>query len=141
MGDGETKRNKEYPPEVLQAAYIKKMGEKMDELEKNMSKLTEVTKTTIPEGEKGDIKISVEDKWKKVFITDLPYPWVGFDLFNDGPSPVYFDINDHGPLDEEDSSVKPDESVEIDMRASVIDAVFLVCEEGKNTTVRIHAVK
>ena len=75
-------------------------------------------------------------------------PWISMTLFNDGADPVHVYVNDYGmesvyelKLNQipTDPPLGAGDTFQLDMRASKINKVFLVCDQGKTATVRIFA--
>ena len=73
-------------------------------------------------------------------------PWISITVFNDGADPVHIYLNDYGVETIYDLNQTPTDpplgagdTFQIDMRASKIKKLFLVCEQGKTASVRIFA--
>lgn len=63
-------------------------------------------------------------------------PWIAFVLYNDGPDPVYVQVNEQrnlkGPLN-------IGEQIRYDMKHSIIKRVYLQCGAGDTAAVRIYS--
>jgi hypothetical protein len=73
-------------------------------------------------------------------------PWISMTLFNDGGDSVHVYVNDYGmetiyELNKTptDPPLGAGDTFQLDMRASKIKKVFMVCDQGKTATVRIFA--
>lgn len=86
------------------------------------------------------LEVKVEDSTIVVHGEGEPYyfPWSSFDLYNDGPDPVYFAVNEDEPADE--APLRENESIEMGPSLDV-ERIALKCDFGKNTTVRIYPEK
>lgn len=103
-------------------------------------------------------KDAIPDLMRKYefFVTDdvieltedkLPsLPWMAMTVFNDGGSPVHVYINEYGMesvyylnQNPTDPALGVGDTFQMDLRAPKIKKVFLVCDRGKTTSVRIFA--
>jgi len=73
-------------------------------------------------------------------------PWISMTVFNDGQSPVHVYMNEYGMesvyyLNQtpRDPPVNPGDIFQVDLRSPKIKKLFLVCDHGKSTIVRIFA--
>lgn len=73
-------------------------------------------------------------------------PWIGMTVFNDGADSVHIYVNDYGMENTYNLNQTPTDpplgsgdTFHLDMRASKIKKVFLVCDTGESCTVRIYA--
>lgn len=76
------------------------------------------------------LTINVTDKVLEVKSTE---PWLGFSLFNDGPSPVYIMVNEEKA--DRQAPLNQHEKLDINILTRVL---YLVCDKGQTTTVRIY---
>ena len=106
-----------------------------------MEELLRLTKLQIPIGEVLSFKLEVGDK--DVILENVAhysFPWMGFTLINDGPSPVYFVINQRGvPSTSLRCPIEAGDQIDVDLGARVINILSLRCNPGQSTTVRIYA--
>lgn len=65
--------------------------------------------------------------------------WSSFTITNIGNSPVYMAVN---TWQKPESPIYPGENIDVDMkRRDAIKKIYLVCDKGKSSTVKIHAVR
>lgn len=64
-------------------------------------------------------------------------PWISFSFINDGPGSLYFEVNQGYVSDE--SPIKANESVAVDMKYPVIYLLTMKAEPGGTATLRLKA--
>lgn len=69
-------------------------------------------------------------------VAAYPYKWFSFDLYNDGPDPVYVQVNRHTA---KTTPLNKGESLKENCKAPVIERIFLETDSGKTASVRIFA--
>lgn len=67
-------------------------------------------------------------------VEAYPYAWFSFDLYNDGPDPVYVQVNRHTA---KTTPLNSGESLKENCKAPVIKRIFLETDSGKTASVRI----
>jgi len=85
-----------------------------------------------------DMVVNVGDKVKMLYGKN-GLGWQSFTITNVGSSPVYLAVND---WKRPEAPIYPGENIDIDFkRSGAIERIYLKCDEGQSTTVKIHAVK
>jgi hypothetical protein len=120
----EVKQERFVRPEVLQAALLDEIAERLLRLENLLAK---------PKGYTYPIKIAVNKLEVLDFVEHYPYtPLFSVTLFNDGPHEVYPGINIH----QMDIPLEARESVEFDLQAPKIVKLYLDVPSGKTANIR-----
>jgi len=105
-----------------------------------------VTKDAIPDLMR-KYEFNVDDEVIELSADKLPsLPWISMTVFNDGGDPVHIYVNDYGTESlyymsqaPTDPPLGAGDTLQVEMRASKIKKVFLVCDQGKTASVRIFA--
>lgn len=105
-----------------------------------LNKINNNIEQQIPEGRLYDYRINVTDKIKMLYDDrNKGLNWIAFTICNEGPSPVYFAVNEWErpeiPLE-----VGKCTSVSFNRRGS-IKRIYLVCDSGQSSTVTIRGLK
>jgi hypothetical protein len=123
----ESKQEKFVRPEVLQAALLDEIAERLY----TMQRFQEEERA---EGVVEPIEpISVNEEPRRV-IAPLK-PWFSVNVVNDGPDDVYVLVNTEKSFDWH--RVPKGESYRVDMKRGIIKDLLLKCEAGKTASVRL----
>jgi hypothetical protein len=124
----EAKQEKFVRPEVLQAALLDEIAERLHRLEQLQAK---------PKGNIYPIKITVTETETINFLEDYPYtPMFAVTLFNDGPDEVYPGVNVH----QKDTPLQPGENVTFEFTSPKIQKLILTVEARKTAKIRGFAI-
>jgi hypothetical protein len=126
----EAKQEKFVRPEVLQAALL-------DEIAERLLKLEELAKAEVPEGAVEPIE-KFEVTETRTLFRPLK-PWFSISIINDGPSDVYCIVNTEKSFEEHRVAVG--ETYNIDMRRAKITDALMWCNRGETASVRIVGVR
>ena len=93
-----------------------------------------------PVGEQTDMYESVTDQVKMLYDeANHGLNWTSCSLVNDGPSGVYVAINNWR---QPSAPISVGESINIDLKQRyAIKRIYLVCDAGETSTVRLYALK
>jgi len=134
MSEQKDLTNRPYVQQAIQTQILYDLASMVEEL-------LDLTRKQIPIGEVMSFKITVGDKDE--ILDEVPtysFPWMGFTIVNDGPSPVYFSINRRGVQSTAMSTpIEPGDQLDIDLGARVIRMLSLRCPPNGTATVRIYA--
>jgi hypothetical protein len=120
----ETRQEKFIRPEVLQAALLDEIAERLYRLEQLQAK---------PKGSIYPIKVMVTEIKIINFVEHYPYtPMFAVTLFNDGPDEVYPSVNVH----QRETPLYSGENVTIEFHAPKIEKLFLAVNDGKKANIR-----
>ena len=125
------------PIELLPHMVLKEVNQQvnpvLEKIEKNIS-------MQIPKGEVTDMLTEVSDSVKMLYNEKSKgLNWSSFTVTNVGGSPVYMAVN---TWRRPESPIYPGENIDVDFRQrGAIKKIYLVCDKGENTTVKIHAIK
>jgi len=94
----------------------------------------------MPKGEVIDMVVDVTDTVKMLYNEKTKgLNWSSFTITNIGSSPVYMSVN---TWQKPESPIYPGENIDVDMkRRDAIKKIYLVCDKGKSSTVKIHAIR
>jgi hypothetical protein len=109
------------------------------ETAKALEPFMEEWRSTIPEGKVEMIPLSLTDR--VTLLTPEEYhtmPWRSFDIYVDGPDPVYMAVNEV-PVGK--APLNAGESLKVDMKKRKISKIILYCAAGKQSSARIFALK
>jgi len=121
---------KKVRPEVLQAAIL-------DEIAERLCRLEELAKAEVPEG--------IVEPIEKYTITETrtPFrplkPWFSISIINDGPSDVFCIINTEKSFEEH--RILLHETYNIDMRRPKVTNALMWCNHGETSNVRVVGVR
>lgn len=101
-----------------------------------LESLLEVQLAGIPEVVR-QYEQSVTDAVTQLDATSIStMPWITFTLYNDGPDPVYVQVNEQRALK---APLRANEQIKYNMKHSAIRRVYLQCVTGGTADVRIFA--
>lgn len=122
-----TEQRKRVKPEVLQAAIL-------DEIAERLYSLEQMQKEEKAEGVVEPIEpVAVTDEVRRVVA---PFkPWFSVVIVNDGPDDVYAIVNSEKSF--EWHQIPKGEPYKVDMKRAIIKDVLLKCESGENASVRV----
>ena len=102
---------------------------------REMPKPEEKPKT---EGREENFEVNVEGR---ELIAAIPTkPCFSYTLWNDGPDPVYYFINEYDP-DSEKAPIQAGENARGDFERPVIERVIFRCEDGETASVRLKLLR
>jgi len=104
-------------------------------VEEAMARL-EAKSSSVPQGIHKPYEVTVVGTAVQPVVLDRPA--FSISLVNDGPDPVLPMINLPLPPEERVAWIKSGETLNVKWDEPTIHEIFLVCEEGKTATVRIH---
>jgi len=112
---------------------LSELTDTMKNIERNLSLQT-------PKGEVTDMTVNVSDTVKMLYNEkNRGLNWSSFTITNIGNSPVYMAVN---TWRRPQSPIYPGENIDVDFkRRGAIKKIYLVCDRGQTSTVKIHAVK
>jgi len=116
-------------------ALIKTADALREIVEKAVERL-EAKRSSVPQGIHKPYEVTVVGTTVQPVVLD--YPAFSMSLVNDGPDPVLPMINFILPLEERVAWIKPGETFNVKWDEPTIREIFLVCEDGKTASVRIH---
>lgn len=93
----------------------------------------------LPEGIIRPIDLSITQKTTVLEPPNEEMPWFAFTIFNDGPSPVFFEVNKDFMTRK--ASLSRRDQISIDMFKDGIHKLILYCDVGNTAAVRIYAKK
>jgi len=108
------------------------------ETAKALQPFIEEWRSTIPEGKVEPIELSITEEL--TVLTPEVYrtmPWRSFDLWVDGPDPVYIGVNEESI--NEKAPLSKGEHLEVNMQKPLVQKIILFCQKGKTSSVRIYA--
>lgn len=113
-------------PEVLMLIYLDEIAGRLTEIYASMQKSAV--------GVVEPLSVSVADK---SYMVKPSNPWISFTAFNDGPDPVYINVNEKsGVLD---TPLNSGDDLTVNMETAKIHRLYLQCDKGKTASVRIFA--
>lgn len=99
-----------------------------------------VLKSQIPKGEFRPITLQISNTPTVLEPKSIPeMPWIKFTIFNDGPDPVYLEVNEE--FLQQTTPLNIDESLAVDMITPQIEKVRLFCAVGQTASVRLFTKK
>jgi len=131
-------KERPYAAQMLQLQILYDMAGMLEDISESLAHFRSEFRSTIPKGYVEPIELTVTDKISK--ITKNKYatmPWISFDLFNDGPNPVYVVVNRNFVTRR--APLNSGESLTVDMKAPIIEKIYLFCDKGNTASVRIYA--
>ncbi len=116
-------------PEVLQLIY-------QDEIAGKIGDLLDLIKSERPQG--------LTPQHQLTIMTYLEFmcspPWFAFTLFNDGPDPVYMNVNRVTPINPVTPPLNKGESLTVDMKTAKIEKLFFQTVAGQTANIRLFVV-
>jgi hypothetical protein len=123
---------------------MNKLYQVMDDLNVRTQKLLEIQKAQIPIGD--TLQLTVNPVTQEATIINKYYimpdgslwygPWIKFDLFNDGPSPVFFVVNNEMGR-QAYASLNVHEMLVEDRKVPAINSLTLFTATGGTASVRV----
>jgi hypothetical protein len=111
----------------------------LDEIAGRLAEIQE-SMQRVPTGNVEPIKLQVTDALTRIsFRVFSPSPWFSFTLFNDGPDPVYPDVNKSVNARGRFVPLNAGDQLQVDMHSPKIKEIWLSCDPGKKAVVRIFA--
>lgn len=127
-----------YAVQMLQLQILYDMAGMLEDIAETLAHHQSEFKSTIPQGKLEPIGLLITDTRTVLKKENCPtMPWITFNLFNDGPNPVYVDVNKDQP-----SLTAPlaiGDAIQVDMKVPKIKRVLLICSSGNTAAVRIYA--
>jgi len=133
-------RERPYVVQMIQTQILYDIAGMLEDLGKTLIDFHQDYQQTIPKGMLLPIELTITDKLT-VIDRNTPrmnIPWMTFDIFNDGPDPVYIAVNKN--YIEWIAPISIDESLTVNMRKTQVEKVLLQCKKGKKANVRIYAL-
>ncbi len=104
------------------------------------TEIKEEIDTQQPVGEVTDMREAVTDQVKMLYDeAEHGLNWTSCSLVNDGPGGIYVAVN---VWEQPAAPIPIGESIDIDLkRRGAIKKIYLVCDTGETSTVRLYALK
>lgn len=136
----ELKLQRPYVQEALQTQLLYDIASLLEAL-------LDMERERVPDGTFGGFPLDVSDEVVELSpkAKDVPHPvvsampWMSCQIMCDGPDPVYVLVNKRRYVVHPE--LRKGESVNIDMKKKGIEKIFLYCDKGKSSRVRIFALR
>jgi len=125
----------------LHQVTLKPVKDVKDETVNILSDIRDELKVEKPEGYAFDLNPNVTDQITELYSQQLhKMPWTSFDLTNNGPSPLYFAINQ---WNDSQAPIPVGQSIPnlTFGKRDAIKKVFLKCDPGQRTNAILHIIK
>jgi len=128
-----------YVQHALQTQILYDIASILEDMAFELTSFYQEWKMTIPEGRLIQLTVNVTDEPKELSPEEgVSYmPWISFDLYNDGPDPVYVMVNEEYLRYR--APIASGENLKVDMKKPLIRKIWLYCASGQTASVRMYA--
>ena len=132
-----------YAVQMIQTQILYDMAAMLEDLTETLANFYSEYKSTIPQGYLKEIRLTIIHEITSltpILTPEYKLPWISFDLFNDGPNPVFIFVNEKIlSVTTEVPSLGAGESLQVNMKKPLIKRIYLLCASGHQANVRIFA--
>lgn len=129
-------KERPYALEAIKTQVLYDIASMLEDQGKTLIDFFESWRGTVPKGELRPLRLAITDRITELDPGNTPgMPWFTFDIFVDGPDPVFLGVN--VDFIRERSPLRAGEHLKVDVGKANINKVLLHCEQEKKSTVRI----
>jgi hypothetical protein len=125
---------------VIQTQILYDIAGMLEDMGEEIAQLRGEWRQTVSEGVFRPLTVHVTSEITTLDPSKVDtMPWMGFDIYNDGPAPVYMMVNEE--YLQEKTPLNAGESLKVDMKKRQVAKITLHCPAGQEADVRIFAAR